>query len=218
MESPDRPSRLLFDSLKDSLIAIAEIGGNRLLGLDEDALAECRDMQGRCVAFEITDLDFCLYCHPGAWGIRLSRQAPAREVDARVSGRLLALLDLAAQDDKVSTSIRERVNFDGNVAVAQRLQRLLASFDFDLEEALAARSGDVFAHQFGKQARQLRDWLASSADSLLMTSSEYLREEARLSPTEAEFEDFQARVTELRHDVERTEARLRKLDDKLHTR
>ncbi len=218
MESPDRSSRLLFDSLQDSLIAVAEIGGNRLLGLDEDALAECRDMQGHCIAFEVTDLDFCLYCHPGAWGIRLSRQAPAREIDARVSGRLVALLDLAAQDDKVSTSIRERVSFDGNVALAQRLQRLLANFDLDWEEALAARTGDVFAHQFGRQARRLRDWLASSADSVLMTSSEYLREEARLSPTGAEFDDLQARLTSLRHDVERVEARLQRLVDQLQSR
>lgn len=218
MESPDRPSRLLLDSLQDSLIAVAEIGGNRLLGLDEDALAECRDMQGHCIAFDITDLDFCLYCHPGAWGIRLSRQPPAREVDARVSGRLVALLDLASQDDKVSTSIRERVSFDGNVALAQRLQRLLANIDLDWEEALAARSGDVFAHQFGQQARRLRDWLASSADSLLMTSSEYLREEAGLSPTEAEFEDFQSRLAALRHDVGHVEARLQRLVDRIGPR
>lgn len=200
------------------MIAAAEIGGNRLLGLDEDALLECRDMQGHCIAIEITDLEYCLYCHPGAWGIRLSRQPPAREVDARVSGRLVALLDLAAQEDKVTTSIRQRVSFDGDVALAQRLQRLLANFDLDWEEALAARTGDVFAHQFGQQARRLRDWLASSADSLLMTSSEYLREEARLSPTEAEFEDFQARLAALRHDVERVEARLQRIVDKLGSR
>ncbi len=218
MESRDRPGHPLFDSLRDSLIAIAEIGGNRVLGLDQAALEECREMQGHCIAIELTDLEFSLYCHPGAWGIRLSRQPPAREVDARISGRLMALVNLAAQDDKVSTSIRERVAFDGDVALAQRLQRLLANLDLDWEEALAQRTGDVFAYQVNQRARRLRDWLVSSADSLLMTSSEYLREEARLSPTEVEFEDFQARLTELRHDVERLEARLQKNIGKLRSR
>lgn len=204
--------------MQDSLIAIAEIGGNRLLGLDEVALAECGEMQGSCIAIDITDLDFQLYCHPGNWGIRLSRQAPAREVDASISGRLMALVNLATQDDKVSTSIRERVKFTGNVALAQRLQRILAGLDLDWEEALAARTGDVLAHQLQQRAAQLRGWLGQSADSMLKTSSEYLREEARLSPTETEFELFQSRLSALRHDVERAEARLADIVDRIKPR
>jgi ubiquinone biosynthesis protein UbiJ len=38
-----------------------------------------------------------------------------------------------------------------------------------------------------------------------------LTEEAHLSPTQVEFERFQQRVTELKHDVDRAEARLRRL-------
>jgi ubiquinone biosynthesis protein UbiJ len=49
----------------------------------------------------------------------------------------------------------------------------------------------------------------------LQTSSEYLREEAGLSPTEVEFEIFQSRLTELKHDVGRTEARLQQLLEKI---
>ena len=204
--------------MQDSLVAIAEIGANRLLGLDQVALEECREMQGSCIVIEITDLDFQLYCHPGNWGLRLSRQAPAREVDASISGRLMALVNLASQDDKVSTSIQEKVSFNGDVALAQRLQRLLAGLDLDWEEALSTRTGDVFAFQLNQRARGLREWLGKSAGSLLQTSSEYLREEVRLSPTEAEFEQFQSRLSELRHDVERAEARLAGIIDKLHPR
>jgi ubiquinone biosynthesis protein UbiJ len=51
---------------------------------------------------------------------------------------------------------------------------------------------------------------------LLQTSSEYLREEARLSPTEVEFEIFQSRLTELKHQVARAEARLQHLFEKIH--
>ncbi len=204
--------------MQDSLLAIAEIGGNRLLGLDEVALGECRQMQGHCIAIDITDLAFQLYCHPGSWGIRLSRQAPPREVDATISGRLMALVNLASQDDKVSTSIREKVSFNGDVALAQRLQKLLAGLDLDWEEALSARTGDILAFQLNQGARGLRQWLGKSTESLLQTSSEYLREEARISPTEAEFEQFQSRLSELRHDVERAEARLNGIIDKLRSR
>jgi ubiquinone biosynthesis protein UbiJ len=214
VQSSDSLGATLFDSIQNSLLAAAEIGGNRLLAYDEVALLGCHEMQGHCVAIDITDLDFQLYCHPGAWGIRLSRNAPAGEIDATISGRLMALVNLAALDDKVSTSIQERVSFYGNVSLAQKMQRILADLDIDWEEALAERTGDVLAFQIHQRARILGEWLRQSADSLLQTSSEYLREEARLSPTVVEFDVFQSRLTELKHDVARTEIRLQLLLEK----
>lgn len=214
MQSTERLSATLFDSIQNSLLAAAEIGGNRLLAFDEVALRGCREMQGHCIAIDIVDLEFKLYCHPGDWGIRLSRTPPACDVDATISGRLMALINLAAMDDKVSTSIQERISFNGNVALAQKMQQLLTGLDIDWEEALARHSGDVLAFQIHQRARSLGAWLRQSTDSLLQTSSEYLREEARLSPTAVEFDVFQSRLSELRHDVDRSEIRLQQLLEK----
>ena len=172
-------------------------------------------MQGHCIAIDVVDIDFQLYCHPGDWGIRLSREPPARNVDATISGRLMALINLASLDDKVSTSIQERVSFTGNVSLAQKMQKVLAGLDIDWEEALAERTGDVLAFQIHQRVRNLGMWLRQSADSLLQTSSEYLREEARLSPTTVEFDVFQSRLTKLKHDVARSEVRLQHLLEKL---
>ena len=205
----------LLDSIQDGLVNAAEIGGNRLLALDEDALRGCGELQGHCIAIDITDLDFQLYCHPGSWGLRLARAAPAREVDATIRGRLAALVDLAVQQDKLSVSIRERVSLHGNVALAQKLQAILANLDLDWEEALAGRVGDVFAFQASRGAQRLGDRFRRGTEALLQTSSEYLREEARLSPTQPEFERFRARLSTLKHDVARAEARLRQLLERI---
>ena len=62
-----------------------------------------------------------------------------------------------------------------------------------------------------QQARAARDWLRKSLGSLSQTSSEYLREEVRLTPTQVEFERFQQQATLLKQDVERAEVRLRHL-------
>ena len=211
LPSPASLGETLLDSIQDGMVAAAEIGANRLLALDEDALAACAELQGRCVAVDITDLDFQVYCHPGNWGLRLSRNAPANEADATIAGRLMALVNLASQEDKLSTSIGERVSFHGDVALVQRLQKIVAELDIDWEEALAERGGDLFAHQASQGARKLGAFLQQSADSLLQTTSEYLREEARMSPTQAEFEQFQARTTRLKQDVARAEARLQQI-------
>ena len=214
MATQARSGATLIDSIQAALIAAAEIGGNRLLDLDDNALAACSEMQGQCIAIDVTDLDFQLYCHPGNWGIRLSRFPPVGEVNATISGQLLALFNLAAQEDKISTSIRERVSFHGDVALAQRLQKIIANLDIDWEEALAQRTGDVVAVQLSRGARSFGAWLQNSADSLLQTTSEYLREEARLTPTQVEFERFQSGVTALKYDIDRVEARLQRLADR----
>lgn len=214
MQTSDGPAATLLDSLRDSLLLAAEVGGNRLLALDEVSLQCCGEMQGYCIAIDITDIDFQLYCHPGSWGLRLSQNSPAREVDATISGRLMALLNLASDEDKLSTSIQERVSFQGDVALAQKMQGLLAGLDIDWEEALARHTGDVAAFQIHQRARGFSQWLQQSAQSILQTSSEYLREEARLSPTQVEFDRFQSGVTVLKHDVARAEARLQRLLDK----
>lgn len=211
MQTADNRTSVLFDSLQNSVVTALEIGGNRLLALDEAALQGCSEMQGYCIAIDITDLDFQLYCHPGNWGLRLSRQAPAREVDASISGRLMALVNLSTQDDKLSTSISERVSFHGNVTLAQKVQRIVANLDIDWEEALAQHSGDVLAFQIHQRVSKFGRWLSSSADSLLQTSSEYLREEARVSPTLPEYRQFQTQVSDLKNDVARAEQRLQRL-------
>ena len=218
LPSPQALGETLLDSIQDGMVAAAEIGANRVLALDETALAACADLQGHCVAVDITDLDFQVYCHPGNWGLRLSRNAPASDVDATISGRLMALVNLAAQQDKLSTSIRERVSFHGDVALAQRMQAILTDLDIDWEEALAAHGGDLFAFQAGQGARKLGAFLQQSADSLLQTSSEYLREEARLAPTQAEFDRFQSAATRLKQDVARAEARLQQILDRVERR
>lgn len=218
MQSTDSLGSAFLDSLQGSLLAAAEIGGNRLLKYDEITLQGCQEMQGNCIEIDITDLDFQVYCHPGSWGIRISREPPPRDVDATIRGRLMALVSLAAIDDKVTTSIQEQVSFNGNVALAQKMQRLLINLDIDWEEALAEQTGDVLAFQIHQGLHNLGEWLQQSADSLLQTSSEYLREEARLSPTEVEFQALQTRITQLKHDADRSEARLHQLLEKIRSR
>ncbi len=218
MSTLESPGATLLDSLQHGFVAALEIGGNRLLGFDPDALARCRELEGRCVSLEITDLDFRIYCHPGTTGIRLSRDAPPREVDASISGRLMALINLAADEDKLSTSMQERVSYRGDVALAQRLQKIIAGLDIDWEEVLAGYTGDVLAYQLNKGLHELAERLRAGADSLLATSSEFLREEARLSPTRTEFDRFAAGITSLKHDAARLEARLQLLREALRER
>ena len=195
----------------NTLLGLAEIGGNRLLSVDQQVIDRCRDLQGHCIEIEVTDLGIRIFCHPGSWGIRLALDEPTKPIDATISGRLMALLSLAMEEDKISTSIQEGVNISGNAAVAQQMQKIFAELELDWEEAISHYSGDILAHQIHRQARNATDWLCQSVTSLSQTSSEYLREESRLTPTQVEFEQFRQQAATLRQDVERAEVRLRHL-------
>ena len=199
------------NALADNFFAAIEIAGNRVLSLDDKVLQRCNELQGYCIAITFTDLEQTLYCHPGSWGLRLSRNPPAKAADATISGRVVALISMALEEDSVSTSIREQLSFEGNVGIAQQMQKINPELDIDWEEVLSEYTGDVLAFQICQKTSRAAELFKQGLRSLMQTNSEYLREEARVTPTQPEFEDFQQRLNSLRQDVDRAEARLRQL-------
>jgi len=198
----------MINQIANQVLGLAEIGGNRLLGLDPDILKLCAELQGSIIAIELTDLDKTLYCHPGSWGLRLSLQTPAKEVDASIRGRLFGLINLSMQEHKASTSIQERVEISGNPKVAQKFQRILTDIDIDWEEQLSTITGDILAFRIGQGIRKTHQWVKDSVESVTLSSREYLQEESHQLPSKPEFEVFKNAVTDARHDADRLEARI----------
>ena len=201
----------MINELGNQLLGLAEIGGNRLLGMDPKVLRLCGELQGQIIAIELTDLQQTIYCHPGSWGLRLSLQTPGKAADATIRGRLLGLINLSLQQEKVSTSIQERVEISGNASVAQKFQKILTELDIDWEEQLSGVTGDIMAFRIMQGIRNTRQWVRDSFDSLSLSGREYLQEESRQLPTKVEFERFKQNVTDTMHDVERLQARLNQL-------
>lgn len=208
---------VLLENIQQRLLAIVEIIGNRLARLDDKLLDGFESLQGKSIAIEIIDLQQTIICYPGAAGIRLSIQEPADEVDATIRARLIALVNLATESEKVSTSIQEGISFHGDVAVAQRLQKLLANVDIDWEEILSRQLGDVAGVQVYRLLSQAKSVFQQSVNSILQSGSEYMQEEVRVTPAPVELERLRADVTRLRHDVDRSEARLKRLIDKFNS-
>lgn len=199
----------MIEQLANNALGLAEIGGNRLLGMDPVALQQCRQLQGKIIAIHLTDLEKIIYCHPGSWGMRLSLQAPGKVVDATIRGRLFGLINLSIQQDKISTSIQEHVEIIGDAAVAQRVQKILSELDIDWEEQLSKITGDIMAFRIGQGVQKTQQWVKNSLQSLALSGREYLQEEVHIMPTLPEFERLKQGVTDIRHDVDRLEALLK---------
>lgn len=198
----------IIDQLANNALGLAEIGGNRLLGMDPDSLQQCSELQGCIIAIELTDLEKTIYCHPGSWGLRLSLQPPGKEVDATIRGRLFGLINLSTQEHKLSTSIQERIEISGNPKIAQKFERILTELDIDWEEQLSKVTGDIIAFRLGQGIRKTHQWVKDSLNSFALSGSEYLQHEIHFVPTKPEFDHFKQGVNDIRNDVDRLEALL----------
>ena len=54
VQAVEGPGLTLLNSLQDGLVAGAEIAGNRLLSFDDNALQRCVELEGCCIAIEVT--------------------------------------------------------------------------------------------------------------------------------------------------------------------
>ncbi len=183
---------------------------NALLAHDEDTRGRLRALAGRVFAIELRGPGRTIYVLPGAAGVALAA-TPPRPPDVRLAGTPLALLALARRSPDRAPAGAQGVDIAGDLAAAQALQALAARIDIDWEELLARRIGDVAAHRLGRLARGLRAFVDESRTRLAEDTAAWLRDEAELTPDATTVEEFMAGVDAVRDDVERLEARVRRL-------
>lgn len=91
------------------------------------------------------------------------------------------------------------------------MKRVAQGYDGDWEALLADVVGDGLAHPLGAAASRARRWLTRSRDSLEDSLGDYLREESGQLVTDVDVSGFIEAVHTLREDVDRLEARIRRL-------
>jgi ubiquinone biosynthesis protein UbiJ len=191
-------------------LAALESAFNQYLALDPSGSARLAELQGRVIALELRGFDLGLFVLPGAGGVRLVGSYEG-EPDAALIGTPLAFLRLGARGGAAETLFSGDVEIRGDTELGQHFKTILDGIDIDWEEHLSRLTGDVIAHQLGRGARALRAWTTRSLDSLALDAAEYLEEEGRWLARGAEVQRFVDEVDRLRSDVDRAEARIRRL-------
>ena len=100
------------------------------------------------------------------------------------------------------------ININGDVAVAQKFQKLFAMIKPDIEEELSHFVGDIMANNIVKVSKKTGDWLLNTTDILQENIKEYLQEEIKLMPSKYEFNIFSKEVSKIRDDIERLEKKI----------
>jgi ubiquinone biosynthesis accessory factor UbiJ len=191
------------------LLTFVEHELNRLIGESTAARDLLEGLNGTSFAVHVEGLGVTAVLH--AEGERLRVGTSADGATATLRATPLDLLKLVRAEG-VSGVKRTQANFSGDLQVAERYSQLLKLARPDIEDEVAKWLGDVPAHALGEFARGAGAWLARAAGALRMNTAEYLQEESRAMPAPLEADAFYSDVERLRDDIERTAARLTRLE------
>ena len=183
---------------------------NRQLRNKTPARELCTELEGTVVAVRVRDTALAMYFLVGPDGLAI--RSYAEDPDVVICASLLALTRLAGQS--ADAAIRDgSIELSGDAETAQSFQRLLADGKPDIEEELSSVFGDVAAHGLGDIARNVSRWGKKAHETVRQNVREYLQEESRALPSRYEVDAFRQQAETLRDDVERFEARLRRLEN-----
>ena len=127
--------------------------------------------------------------------------------DVQISGSLISFAKLLRNNS--SDALRDgTISINGDVAVAQKFQKLFAMIKPDIEEELSHVVGDIMANNIVKVSKKTGDWIQNTRDILQENIKEYLQEEIKLMPSKYEFNLFSKEVSKIRDDIERLEKKI----------
>jgi ubiquinone biosynthesis protein UbiJ len=123
--------------------------------------------------------------------------------------------ELATAPDPTAALINGRLELRGDSAARIELQKIITGLDIDWEAPLVEALGDVAGHQLAQMLRAVHGWGRQASSSLGRQLEEFIHEEARLSPSRLELEDFYRDVQQLGLQVERLQSRSQRLRKRL---
>jgi ubiquinone biosynthesis protein UbiJ len=166
----------------------------------------CERLDGKLIAIRVRDTALAAWFEIGRDTLYLTTDHDD-DPDVVITGSLVALALMAGED-----SIRDgSLDLAGDAATAQAFQQLLTHARPDIEEELSAVIGDTAAHGLGEFARAVGKWASQTRSIMGDNIREYLQEESRDVPSRYEVERFAKRVNELRDDVDRLAASIKRL-------
>ncbi len=189
---------------------------NRGLPRSPRARELCAELAGRRIAVEVRGIaDFLVESDGNA--IKISR-GPTGGAEARVRGGLTALVALGVSNSSDAAALRRPdVEIDGDVELAEKFRALARLLVPDLEEELALAIGDVPAHQISRFAKAAAGWWRTAAETTARNFAEYFAHERGDLVSRAEGRQLTDGIDEARARIDRLEARVALLEQRLRT-
>jgi ubiquinone biosynthesis protein UbiJ len=191
--------------IKIFLAKFLELTINNLLQLDSSHLAFLQQHAGKVINIEISDLNqsFYIVLTPNRFHF-FSMHSNLPNVVIR--GKLTLFLQ-----QMLASHANHSLQVEGDVELAQDLQRLIKGLDLNWEELLAPFIGDFTVHHLSALRQRLKSSLIHTKQRTAEDLLGYLQEEKCLLPPPEQIEDFYEEIGAIRFRLDRLEARMQRL-------
>ena len=174
-----------------------------------EALNEFED---RTVRIEITNFGYS-YTLTADDGVLLRDETAVDEPDLTVSGKFEDFLKVLASRNFSMAEVKD-IDIAGDMKLAQRLFRIFSTVEFDWEEEIAKRVGDIPARRIGNFVRWGKNSVIGSESRLAKKVRSFVTEQTHMIPSRSRVEKFMDDVDTLKADVDRMGKRVQRLKDK----
>ena len=193
----------MIDKLKISKGILSKI--NSQITIRTSAKKISQELEGKILSIQIKNTSH--FFNVIMISNELNLHTNKENFDVQISGSLISFTNLLR--DNSSDALRDgSIGINGDVAVAQKFQKLFEMIKPDIEEELSHVVGDVMANNIVKFSKKTGVWMINTRDILQENIKEYLQEEIKLMPSKYEFNFFSKEVSKIRDDIERLEKKI----------
>lgn len=196
------------------LCAGLEVALNRYLRLEPAAIGECARLAGRTIELRVREPAWSFFIEFIPTGVRVAAEMP-KAADVSVAAPLSAFARLGTASARGDSALPAGIQVEGDAELLTRFNKLIASIGFDLEEVFAKYLDDGAAHRLAAGLKDFFGWSRKTADTLMLDTAEYLREETGDLARAADVSEWSEAVDDLRERTDRLEAKLAKLESQL---
>ena len=184
---------------------------NRALSLDSDTLPKLKRLHGKIVQIVIRPLDVSFYIQFNQNQIELKAVCDTPP-DTIIHSSPLGLIRLSLlPSSKVRSLFNDQIQISGDVTLGQDIKNIFEEIDVDWEGHLAHFTGDVVAHQVNRFVKRGVRFKQQLKSSLQHNFSDFIQEEANITPPKEALDDFMNDIDTLSMEVERLEAHIYQL-------
>jgi ubiquinone biosynthesis protein UbiJ len=209
------PASALFAATLESSI-------NKLLALDSDSESRLNALDGSRMTAFLSPIPFGITLVFSDKVDVLIEHGDFEEIKAQLGAKdcciktSLDTLPALKETSQLTRLIQQKALFlEGELNVAQQVSSLFKDLEIDVEEIIALKTNDVFAHQSVKTVKAFHEKSMSMFANMGDVFGNALVEEKKLAAHKLAVMHFSDEVSALRDSTERLDARLRDLEERL---
>lgn len=200
--------------LKKNFLALFSKAINAYLALDTESKERLKLLTGKAITIELLPFHLCFQCFFTEQGVVIESNE-LFDTQTIIRGTPLQMLNVMMLKEQRQRFFAEDLTITGDAEFAQQVIALFDELQIDWEECLAKQIGDVPAYRVGRFIRHVGEWLQETNNKFTQNVHEFIHEEAEWLPCREALQDFFSDIDHLRMDVDRMEARITILRERL---